>query len=131
MFFISPQKLFAFWRYLIFCLEFLVMYQNSLIKKITLISNFMNSQPGWQTTVIHILPNNLRSKGNQTMKSGQLMECNMKNLYPGMSYTKYGKETSPRRFSEKLKLTISLDRWSKAFCSLVLLYDKLRAIEMY
>ena len=29
-----------------FCLDFLVMYQNALIKKIRLISNFMMSQPG-------------------------------------------------------------------------------------
>ena len=28
----------------------------------------MTSQPGKQTTAIHILPNMLRSKGNQTMK---------------------------------------------------------------
>ena len=29
-----------------FCFEFLVMYQNGLIKKIRLISNFMTSRPG-------------------------------------------------------------------------------------
>ena len=29
-----------------FCLDFLVMYQNGLIKKIRLISDFMTSQPG-------------------------------------------------------------------------------------
>ena len=29
-----------------FCLDFLVMYQNGLIKKVGLISNFMTSQPG-------------------------------------------------------------------------------------
>ena len=29
-----------------FCLEFLVMYQNGLMKKIRLISNFMTQQPG-------------------------------------------------------------------------------------
>ena len=34
MLFISSQKLFLFWRYLSFCFDFLVMYQNSLIKKI-------------------------------------------------------------------------------------------------
>ena len=33
-------------RYLSFCLDFLVMYRNGLIKKIRLISNFMTSQPG-------------------------------------------------------------------------------------
>ena len=30
---ISPQKLFSFTRYLSFCLDFLVMYQNGFIKK--------------------------------------------------------------------------------------------------
>ena len=29
-----------------FCLDFLVMYLNGLIKKISLISNFMTTQPG-------------------------------------------------------------------------------------
>ena len=64
MFFISRQKPFLFSKYLSFCLDFLVMYQNSLIRKISLISNFITSQPGWQTIVIHILPNILRTKGN-------------------------------------------------------------------
>ena len=44
--FYLPQKLFSFSRYLSFCLYFLVMYRNSLIKKIRLISNFMTSQSG-------------------------------------------------------------------------------------
>ena len=44
--FISPQKVFAFSRYLSFCLDFLVIYQNGFSKKIKLISNFMTSQPG-------------------------------------------------------------------------------------
>ena len=44
--FISPQKLFLFSRYLNFCLDFLVMYQNGLNRKIRLIANFMTSQSG-------------------------------------------------------------------------------------
>ena len=70
----------------------------------------MTSQPGWQTIVIHILPNNSRSKNNQAMKFVQLIECNMRNIFLEKSYTKYDTETSPRPFSEKLKLTISLDQ---------------------
>ena len=108
--FISPQTLFSFSRYLSFCLDFLVIYQNGMIKKIRLILNFVTSQPGLQTIVIHILPNILRSKGNQTMKFGQLIECNMRNIFLEKSYTKCGGETSPRPFSEKLKLSISLDQ---------------------
>ena len=70
----------------------------------------MTSQPGWQTIVIHILPYISRSKGNQTMKFGQLIEFNMRNIFLEKSYIKCGGETSPRPFSEKLKLSISLDQ---------------------
>ena len=44
------------------------------------------------------------------MKFGRLTEYNMRNLFPEKSYTKCGGETSPRPFSEELKLSISLDR---------------------
>ena len=70
----------------------------------------MASQPGEQTTVIQILPNILRSKGNQTMKFGQLIECNMRNIFFEKLFTKCGSETSPRPFYEKWKLSISLDQ---------------------
>ena len=40
----------------------------------------MMSQPGLQTIAIHILPNISQSKGNQTMKLGQLREYNRKNI---------------------------------------------------
>ena len=36
----------------------------------------MTSQPGQKTITIHILPNISPSKGNQTMKFGQLIEYN-------------------------------------------------------
>ena len=42
----------------------------------------MTSQPGLQTLAIHILPNISQSKGNQTMKFGQLIEYNQKNIVP-------------------------------------------------
>ena len=42
----------------------------------------MTSQPGKQTTAIFILPNISRSKSNQTMKSGQLIECNQRQGFP-------------------------------------------------
>ena len=47
------------------------------------------------------------------MKFGQLIERNISNNFLEKSYTKYGGETSPRPFSGKLKLNISLDQWSK------------------
>ena len=41
----------------------------------------MTSQPGKQTVSIHVFTNNSRSKGNQTMKYGQLIEYNMRNIF--------------------------------------------------
>ena len=128
---ISPQKPFSFSRCLSFCLDFLVMQQSGLIRKIRLISIFMTSQPGQQSIVIHILPNISRSKGKQTMKLSQLIKCNTRNIFLKKSYTKCDGETGPRPFSEKLKLSISLDQQSKVLYSLFLLYTKLRAITAF
>ena len=58
--------------------------------------------------LIPILPNILGSKGNQAVKFGQLIECNMRNIFLEKSCTKRSWETIPRPFSEKLKLSISL-----------------------
>ena len=45
----------------------------------------------WTTNnTIHILPNNSRSKDNQTTKFGQLIEYNMINIFLEKSYTKCG-----------------------------------------
>ena len=68
----------------------------------------MMSQPGKQTIVIHVLPNILSNKDNQAIKFSQLREYNMKSIFLEKPYTKCSGETSPRSFSEKLKLTISL-----------------------
>ena len=89
----------------------------------------MTSQPGQQTIAMHILPNISRSKGNQTIN--QAIEKNMKAIFLEKPYIKYGGETSPRPFSGKLKLSISLDQQAKDFYSLFLLNPKLRAIEIY
>ena len=131
MHFILSQKLFAFSRYLIFCLDFFFVCQNGLNKKLKLISNFMTSQSGQQTIVIHILPNMSRSKGNQTMKFDRFLEYNMTNMFLEKSYAKYGEETSPRLFLEALKLSISLEQQSKVLYSLLLLYGKFRVIKIY
>ena len=70
----------------------------------------MTSQPGLQTIAMHIFTNISRSKGNQAMKFGQLIEYNMRNTFLEKSYTKCGRETIPRPFSKKSKLSISLDQ---------------------
>ena len=41
-----------------------------------------------------------RTKSNQTMKFGQLIEYNMRNISVEKSYTKCGTETIPRPFSK-------------------------------
>ena len=65
------------------------------------------------------------------MKFGQLIGCNMRKIFLKKSYTKYGGETSPGPFSEKLKLNIFLEEYSKVLYSLFLLLAKLRDIEIY
>ena len=62
---------------------------------------FMTSQPGKQTILIHMSPNISRSKGNQEMKFGQLIEYNMTNIFLEKSYKKCSGETIPRPFSKK------------------------------
>ena len=42
----------------------------------------MTSQLRKQTISIHMLPNISGSKFNQTMKFGQLIEYNMRNIFP-------------------------------------------------
>ena len=54
------------------------------------------------------MPTISRSKGNQTMKFGQLIEYNMRNIFLQKLYAECGRETRP--FSEKLSLRISLDQ---------------------
>ena len=52
------------------------------------------------------------------MKFGQLIECKLKSIFLEKSNTKCGGETSPSPFSEKLKLSLSLDQWSQILYSL-------------
>ena len=47
----------------------------------------MTSQSGEQSIAIHVLPNISRSKGNHAMKSGQLIEYHMRNIFLENSYT--------------------------------------------
>ena len=55
----------------------------------------MTPQSGKQTIAIHILPNILTSKFNQTMKLGQLIEYNIRNIFLEKSNAKCGGETIP------------------------------------
>ena len=61
----------------------------------------MRSQPRKQTIAIHTLLNISRTKGNQTIKFGQLIKYNIRNIFLEKSYTKCGGETIPRPLSKK------------------------------
>ena len=56
----------------------------------------MTSQPGLQTSVLHILPNISQNKGNQTMKFDQLIEYSKANIFLQKLWGKLGRETSSR-----------------------------------
>ena len=58
------------------------------------------------------------------MKFGQLREYNMRSIYIKKPYTKCCGETIPRPFPKKLKLSISLDQYSKVLYSLFVLHVK-------
>ena len=88
----------------------------------------MTSQTGQQIITIYILCNISRSKGNQTMKLGQLREYNMRNIFLEKSYTKCGGEASFRPFHKKSKLCISIYQQPEMLWSLFLLYVQ---VEVY
>ena len=96
--------------YLNASLDFLPKYTNGLIRKKRLISKFIMSKTGKLTIAIHILPNISKSKGNQIMKFGQLIEYKMRNIFLEKTYPKCGGDTLHRLFSKKSKLSKSLDQ---------------------
>ena len=80
----------------------------------------MRSETGKEIITIHILSYISRSKDNQAMKFGQLIEHNMANIFFKKSYRKYGGETSPRPFPKNSKLSIPLDQLTIILYSLLL-----------
>ena len=62
------------------------------------------------TIAIHILRNISRSRDNQKMKFGQIIEYNMRINFLEKSYTICGGETIPKKILKKSKLSISLDQ---------------------
>ena len=86
-------------KILSFCHNFWLCGKNGLIRKIRLTSKFMTLQPGLQTIAIHIFPNISQSKSTQTMKLGQLIECNKRNIF----FKNYA-ENEPRRLVPDLFL---------------------------
>ena len=70
---------------------------------------FISSRRRKQTSATYILPDISRSNRNQTIKFSQLIEYIVKNIFLDKSYTKWGGEAISKPFSEKPKLSISLD----------------------
>ena len=83
-----------------------------------------------KTIATHILTNVSRTKSNQTMKFGPVIEHNKRKIFLEKSYTKCGGETNSKPFSKRSELSISLDQQCKVLCSLFLLHAKLRTIEI-
>ena len=105
--------------------------EKQVVGKVKLISKFMTSHSGKQTVAMHTLPNISRSKNNQTVKFGLLIEYNMRHIFLEKSYTKWGGKTIPRSISKKTKLSVYLNEWSKLLYSLFLFNVDLRATEIY
>ena len=61
---------------------------------------------------------------------GQLIEHNIRNILLKKSYAKCDRDTTPRSFSKKSKLSMSLDQKSRVSYSLFLLHAKLRDIRI-
>ena len=55
------------------------------------------------------------------MKFGQLIDYNMRKIFLKKLYTKFERETIPRLFSKKSKLSISLNQCFKSFIYLLLI----------
>ena len=64
------------------------------------------------------------------MKFLHLIDYNMRNIFLQKLYPKCSIETSPRHFSEKWKLSISLDQLAKVSDTVFLMYAKLRAVKI-
>ena len=72
---------FRFEEIYMFVLTFLIMRENSWIRKLRLISKFMTPVTGKKIITIDISPNISRRQGNQSMKFGQLLKCNVTNIF--------------------------------------------------
>ena len=59
---------------------------------------------------MHVLSSIPRSKDNQTMKFGYIIEYSIRSIFVEKSYTKCGGEAVSRPFSQKSKLNLSLNQ---------------------
>ena len=80
--------------FILICSGFLSHVEKRLDRKLRFISKFMTPRPGKQKITIHILPNITKSIADKTMKFGQLIEYNVRNIFLQISCRKSGEETS-------------------------------------
>ena len=73
----------------------------------------MTSQTGQQIITINVLLNISRSKGNQTIDFGQLIQYNTRNIFLEKSYPKCDGGACSRPFYKKSKSSISLGQQSE------------------
>ena len=92
----NPLKIMKNAFYFILKAIFVFKISKILSWKIRLTSEFMMSRPDLQTIATDILLNISRSKGNQTMKLGQLIEYNERNNFLQKLCEKWGSESSSR-----------------------------------
>ena len=133
MFFISPKKLFSFWRYLSFCSDFFFHVGKWLDVKVKV--NFkIYHIANWEIIETHTLSSVSRSKGNQTIKFGQLVEYNIRNIF----FWKFMPKMWCRNYSQTLFWKMKIDNiygsrylWIKVSYSLFNFMSKYRTIEIY
>ena len=58
--------------------------------RLSLILKVLTLQTGQQIITIHILPNLSKSKASQIMKCNIITKYNIRNIFVGTSYSKYG-----------------------------------------
>ena len=68
------------------------------------VKNLLEKSGEFARSTLH---NILRSKSNQGMEFGQLIEYNIRHIFVEKLYAKYAGETFPRPLSKKSKLSIS------------------------
>ena len=80
------------------CSKTMYLFGHGFMRNLRSISKFMASSTGKQIITVLILPKISRSKCNQTMKFGMLVEYNMRNIFLENSYRIYSREYSPKPF---------------------------------
>ena len=78
----------------------------------------MTSQTGKQIFTMHILPNISISKANQTMKFGQLIEYNMRNIFLEKLCRKWGGKTNARPLFNRQHVIFSFFWYTSTWTSI-------------